>query len=82
MARCPECGAWDTLIEERLISSSLNRVKKTFSPEPVPIGLVSISETDWIRTGLAEIDRVPGGSIIDGSLILIGGDPAGSVNPR
>ncbi|MCF6249278.1 MAG: DNA repair protein RadA, partial [Desulfobacula sp.] len=70
-----ECGAWDTLIEERLVSGSSNKRKESFFPEPVPIGSVSVSETDRIKTGLAEFDRVLGGGIVDGSLVLIGGDP-------
>lgn len=75
MGKCPECGAWDTLVEERVVSGGAKKKKGAFLPEPVPISSVSAAETDRIRTGLLEFDRVLGGGIVDGSLILIGGDP-------
>lgn len=75
MGKCPECGAWDTLTEERLISGTGKKKKNTFLPEPVPIGSVTARESDRTLTHLTEFDRVLGGGIVDGSLILIGGDP-------
>jgi len=75
MGQCPECGAWDTLVEERLIAGGSQKKKNAFIPQPVPIGSIDVKESDRIQTGLAEFDRVLGGGIVDGSLILIGGDP-------
>ncbi len=75
MGQCPECGQWDTLAEERQISGGGKQKKASFMPEPVPIGSVVVTESDRTKTGLAEFDRVLGGGIVDGSLILIGGDP-------
>lgn len=75
MGRCQDCGAWDSLVEERLVSGSAKTKNNVFLPEPVPIGSVSVEESDRIKTGIAEFDRVLGGGIVDGSLILIGGDP-------
>lgn len=75
MGQCPECGQWDTLIEERQMPGRMKKANTAFLPEPVPIGSVDIKMTDRIKTGLAEFDRVLGGGIVDGSLILIGGDP-------
>jgi len=75
MGKCPECGAWDTLIEERTSSDVLKKKKSSFLQEPVLIDSVEVKETDRIKTGMAEFDRVLGGGIVDGSLILIGGDP-------
>ena len=75
MGQCPECGSWDTLIEERVSSGVLKKKKSSFLPEPVLIDSVSVKESDRINTGVAEFDRVLGGGIVDGSLILIGGDP-------
>ncbi len=73
MGRCPDCGAWDSLAEERRPGSG--RSVKGFVPKPVPIDSVESSESQRIRTGIAEFDRVLGGGMVDGSLILIGGDP-------
>ena len=75
MGKCPECDAWDTLVEERIILGGGKKKKDAFLPEPVPIGSIQVSESDRIKTGIAEFDRVLGGGLVDGSLILIGGDP-------
>ena len=75
MGQCPECGGWDTLTEERSIPGVLKKRKSSFLPEPVPIDSVKTKETDRVKTGLAEFDRVLGGGLVEGSLILIGGDP-------
>lgn len=75
MGRCPDCGAWDTLVEERQIAAGSKKKAKGFMTEPVPIGSVPVQESDRIKTGLGEFDRVLGGGVVDGSLILIGGDP-------
>ncbi len=75
MGKCPECGVWDTLVEERVLSGVAKKKKSSFLPEPVPIDSVTVEETDRILTGVGEFDRVLGGGIVDGSLVLIGGDP-------
>jgi len=75
MGRCPECGAWDTLLEERTSTGVLKKKKSSFLSEPVPIDSVAVEDSDRIKTGIAEFDRVLGGGLVDGSLILIGGDP-------
>ncbi|MFH2060791.1 MAG: DNA repair protein RadA [Pseudomonadota bacterium] len=75
MGRCPDCGGWDTLVEERILSGVAKKKKSIFLPEPVALSSVTVEDTDRIKTGVAEFDRVLGGGIVDGSLILIGGDP-------
>lgn len=75
MGKCPDCGAWDTLVEERIVSSVLKKKTSSFLPEPVLIDSIQVEDSDRIKTGVAEFDRVLGGGIVDGSLILIGGDP-------
>jgi DNA repair protein RadA/Sms len=75
MGKCPDCGAWDTLVEERISSGVLKKKKSSFLAQPVLIDSVEVQETDRIKTGIAEFDRVLGGGMVDGSLILIGGDP-------
>ncbi|WP_033398088.1 DNA repair protein RadA [Desulfospira joergensenii] len=73
MGRCPDCGDWDSLTEERSISTGKSR--KSFAARPVPIDSVDAGEAQRIMTGITEFDRVLGGGMVDGSLILIGGDP-------
>jgi len=75
MGKCPDCGAWDTLVEERMLSNGLKQKTTSFLPDPVLLDSVSVEETARIKTGIAEFDRVLGGGVVDGSLILIGGDP-------
>ncbi len=75
MGKCPDCGAWDTLVEERISSGVLKKKKSSFLQEPVLLDSVEVKETDRIKTGVGEFDRVLGGGIVDGTLILIGGDP-------
>jgi DNA repair protein RadA/Sms len=78
LGRCPECGGWDSFVEERKASSNSAgaRTGQPFAkPEPVPIDSVDIHEEDRTRTGIHEFDRVLGGGVVAGSLVLIGGDP-------
>ncbi len=79
--KCPACGAWNTLVEETVVTGvSKNASKKgalSLGTATEPSKLKDITITDEIRnsTGLSELDRVLGGGLVTGSLILIGGDP-------
>ena len=78
MGQCPECGTWDSLTEEKLVTGMPGKAgagKTAFAAKPVPIDSVDVTESQRQQTGIAEFDRVLGGGIVDGSLILIGGDP-------
>ena len=77
LGRCPECGKWNTFVEEVVKAESTKR--KTGSAigksTPVRIQEVTYSETKRIPTHCTEFDRVPGGGIAPGSLLLLGGEP-------
>ena len=74
MGRCPDCGQWDSLVET---SQEPRRAtgKRISCPSPMPIDQVSIHSEIRIRTGIGEFDRILGGGIVSGSLVLIGGEP-------
>ncbi len=75
MGRCPDCGKWHTITEE-LISGVGSGIKQRNSLiEPIPINSIKIEEIKRSLTSIKEFDRVLGGGVVPGSLILIGGDP-------
>ncbi len=78
MGKCPDCGAWDSFVEERPPAGGglLARPAGAASPaQPVPIDAIEIDTEKRILTGIAEFDRVLGGGLVAGTLVLIGGDP-------
>ncbi len=78
MGKCPDCGGWDAFAEEsrQPQTGQGSTASLTAAPsEPVPIDAVELESEDRLLTGIAEFDRVLGGGIVPGTLILIGGDP-------
>lgn len=77
MGRCPDCGEWNSLVE--MISPTLKaaggRSASRTAVRPVPLTEVEAIEARRVLTGSPEVDRVLGGGIVPGSLILLGGDP-------
>lgn len=76
MGKCPECGQWNTLVEE-MEEKDAHLQKKLVGILSKPESLVDISEDIAERqsSGNSELDRVLGGGIVKGSLVLVGGDP-------
>lgn len=77
LGRCPGCQSWQSFAEEieQLDTASKHRGIGQASREPEPISQVMASEVERHVTGMAEFDRVLGGGIVPGSVVLIGGDP-------
>lgn len=78
MGQCPVCKEWNTFVEETIDKKTASAIGKGRSEElPLPIALSEIHTEDEPRnsTGMKELDRVLGGGIVEGSLILVGGDP-------
>jgi len=76
--KCMACGAWNTMVEQKVTKQIGNKVSSSVSAEastPKKLSEIEIIEDDRTSTGIVEFDRVLGGGIVKGSLILVGGDP-------
>lgn len=73
MGRCPQCGSWNTLVEEERISSPKGIGERT--EKAVPLHSVTADERTRLSTGFGELDRVLGGGLVKGMVVLLGGDP-------
>jgi DNA repair protein RadA/Sms len=79
--RCPDCGEFNTMLEERSAPAPGGsrrggvRAAGGTGSRPLPLGEVEGGDAERVRTGIAELDRVLGGGLVPGSLVLIGGDP-------
>lgn len=77
LGRCPDCSRWNSFAEEDY-SAPLSKHKERsalYKDGPVLLKDVEIKEASRIKTEISELDRVLGGGIVSGSVILIGGDP-------
>ncbi|MDD4169392.1 MAG: DNA repair protein RadA [Desulfotomaculaceae bacterium] len=75
LGRCPGCGAWNSLVEELISRPTAGRDPIVGEEPPCPVTDVPALEEDRLPTGIDEMDRVLGGGVVPGSLILVGGDP-------
>ena len=74
--QCPACGAWNTLVETVVEKAAASRFQSLASTSVVKsLAEVEAAEDERIPTGIAELDRVLGGGIVKGGVVLIGGDP-------
>ena len=78
LGRCPECGGWNTLVEEAEVTA---KASKSYLPanneklRPRTIASVAQTKVERLATGIREFDRVLGGGVVQGSLVLLGGTP-------
>lgn len=83
LGQCPACGEWNSFVEEKIdsgvtkgISSGARSVRDSIrNAKVVPLNSVSADDDARCQTGICELDRVLGGGIVPGSLVLVGGDP-------
>lgn len=79
MGQCPGCKEWNTFVEEVVDKKALAAAGKTRLskelPKPLPLSAITASDEERVSTGFPELDRVLGGGIVKGSLVLVGGDP-------
>lgn len=74
MGRCPDCGEWNTLVE-MVEAPPASRSSGRIGSAPVSLKDVPLESLDRVRIPIGELDRVLGGGIVPGSLVLVGGDP-------
>ncbi len=76
LGQCPGCKAWNTFVEGPAVKASAGKEQIRWKKaEPSRLSEVSITEEERTLTGITELDRVLGGGIVTGSLVLVGGDP-------
>ena len=78
MGQCPGCKEWNTFVEEVIdrksnVSSSVKKAVE--EAKPLPLSAISSADEERTSTDIKELDRVLGGGIVKGSLVLVGGDP-------
>lgn len=79
MGQCPGCKEWNSFVEEMVDKKNTSKAGKQMSDKnrakPAPLSAIATIHQDRITTDIGELDRVLGGGIVAGSLILVGGDP-------
>ena len=79
MGKCPACGEWNTMVEKEVVTGKRPLSASVSVPgagrKPMPLKEVSTTAEDRVSLGNAEVDRLLGGGIVKGSLVLMGGEP-------
>ena len=76
LGKCPACNSWNTFYEEKVIKDKVSNERKSINAEVVKLKEVGTDEKiHRVHTGFGELDRVLGGGLVPGSLILLGGEP-------
>ncbi len=75
LGQCPACREWNTFVEEKVTPAMSKTVKERKEAQVVTLSSITADEDDRMLTTIAELDRVLGGGIVKGSLVLVGGDP-------
>ena len=79
MGRCPACGEWNTMVEEKVATGKKTAAAAVSVPgsghKPMPLSHIDSSVENRISLNNGEVDRILGGGLVEGSLVLIGGEP-------
>src|SRR4051794_12297949 len=75
LGQCPGCGEWNTLAEETRGATKAGAPGPKRAVKPVPLSTVQAVRHARLQTGIGELDRVLGGGLVPGSLVLLGGSP-------
>ena len=78
LGKCPECGEWNSLVEERVVTTKKSGARaglRLREPRAVAYSEIESQDDTRISSGVTEFDRVLGGGIVPGTLVLLGGDP-------
>ena len=75
LGQCPVCGAWNSFVEEVVEKTSSKAQREKRDVRPTHLSEIISSDEKRISSGMPELDRVLGGGIVQGSMVLVGGDP-------
>ena len=78
LGKCPECGEWNSLVEERVVTTKKGSSRGGFrlrEAKAIAYNEIESQDDTRITSGVTEFDRVLGGGIVPGTLVLLGGDP-------
>ena len=75
LGKCPACNSWNSFFEQKIEKSTKGKIEKNVNNKPQALNTYKGQENERIKTGFEELDRVLGGGLVKGSLILLGGEP-------
>ena len=75
LGKCPACNSWNTFYEEKIIKDKTTNERRATSAEVMKLNSVEVEKYSRYKTGYEELDRVLGGGLVQGSLVLLGGEP-------
>ncbi len=78
LGKCPQCGSWNSMVEEKIQDTSDRRTRTTLTGQkmqPTKLADVIPKKEPRVQTQLGELNRVLGGGVVPGSMVLLGGDP-------
>jgi DNA repair protein RadA/Sms len=75
LGKCPECGAWNSLLEETIEKKTVAGARKTGGVRPEPLPQIKPLAVERLDLGMAEFNRVLGGGLVPGTVVLLAGDP-------
>lgn len=75
LGRCPACNEWNTFYEEKVVKDKVTGQKRGLAVDTVKLNTVETKNYERYKTSMDELDRVLGGGLVQGSLVLLGGEP-------